>query len=50
LPIEPKPIITMGPLMRPCTGHWVIGEISGKRAAGNEKAPHEYRSRGAVGR
>jgi hypothetical protein len=27
LPIDPKPIITMGPLMRPWTGQVVIGDV-----------------------
>jgi hypothetical protein len=24
LPIDPKPIITIGPVMRPCRGQWVM--------------------------
>src|SRR5215472_5309439 len=50
-PIEPKPIMTMGPVMRPCTGHWVIGDLQrARRDEAKAGAPHEYRSRGAEGR
>jgi hypothetical protein len=28
LPIEPKPIMTIGPVMRPCTGQTFISGLS----------------------
>src|SRR4051794_27517230 len=33
-PIEPKPIITIGPLMRPCTGQVVIAGVLLRRVVG----------------
>src|SRR3984957_15997062 len=50
LPIEPKPIMTIGPLMRPCTGHWVIANLRERaRRTGKTKVPHDYRSCGTEG-
>src|ERR1700733_411847 len=39
--------MTIGPLMRPCTGHWVIGNLRNARdEKGKTEAPHDYRSCG----
>jgi hypothetical protein len=34
LPIEPKPIITIGPVMRAWTGQVVIGSVSLRQQSG----------------
>jgi hypothetical protein len=45
LPIEPKPIITIGPVMRPCRGQWVMALylLQGRASSKGGLKPRPFR-------